>query len=63
MEEKQAYTLKEYILYKLDRTIAIMGLILIGIVVIFKSTVSPEASKIINAVLPLLGFYAGVRSK
>jgi len=58
--EKQGYSIKEYILFKLDRTIALLGLVGLGIVSM--SSDIPEASQgTLNSVITALGVYIGAR--
>jgi len=52
--------IKEYILYKLDRTIAIVGLIAIGIYALYRGTT--EGMQITIAVAGVLGGYIGGRT-
>ena len=54
-------TLLEYMLYKIDRTIAILGLIAIGIWAMVVSDMSEPAAKIIGSVVTGLSMYLGVR--
>lgn len=59
-EEINKLTIKEYVLYKLDRTLAIVGLVIIGVWSLAKLT--PETSQIAIAVVGVLGGYIGGRS-
>ena len=58
--EPQKWSIKEYILYKLDRTIAVGGLIIIGIWALYRGT--PETVQIGMAVVGGLVGYIGGRS-
>lgn len=61
MEEDKDYSLKNLILYKMDRTIAVVGMVVIGIWSLTTSTLSPEASKIAASVITGLGVYLGIK--
>ena len=57
------YSIKQYILYKLDRTIAIVGLILIAIAAfVFGKQISADVKAIITGVIGVLGVYIGGRA-
>jgi len=58
--ENQGYSIKEYILFKLDRTIALLGLVGLGVASIAFNI--PEASQsTLNNVITALGVYIGAR--
>ena len=59
--EPKCYTLLEYLLFKLDRNIAIAGLIAIAIVAVIVKEISEPASKIISACVGGLCVYIGGR--
>ena len=59
--EPKCYSLLEYLLFKLDRNIAIAGLIAIAVVAIMVSEISEPASKIISACVGGLCVYIGGR--
>ena len=61
MEEKENYSLKNLILYKLDRTIAVLGMVAIGICSLIIKDLPPESGKISVAVITGLGVYLGVK--
>ena len=60
-EEEKTYTVKEYILFKLDRNLAILGLIIIAITSVWMKDVSEAAGKIIAGVVGALAVYLGAR--
>ncbi len=61
-ETPEAIGVKEYVLYKLDRTIAVIGLILIAAWVCYLKL--PEGMQIVNtAVGGLIGYICGRNSK
>jgi hypothetical protein len=60
MDEEQTYSIKEYILFKLDRSIAILGLIALGLWSMYKGT--PETVQIGMAVVGGLVGYIGGRA-
>ena len=60
-EEKQTYTIIEYILFKIDRSIAIVGLISIGLSAVFIPEIPETAIKVIAPVVSGLCFYLGAR--
>jgi hypothetical protein len=58
--EPRCYTIREYVLFKLDRNIAILGVV--GIVALFCfGKVPPEAKEIALSALGILGVYIGGR--
>ena len=57
----KCYTLLEYLLFKIDRTLAILGLIAIGLYSIVASDISDVSAKIIGSVITGLSMYLGVR--
>ena len=58
--EKQGYSIKEYILFKLDRTIALLGLVALGVSSMLMDI--PEGSQgTLNNVISVLGVYVGAR--
>lgn len=59
-DETPEYNLKNLILYKLDRTLAIAGLVAIGVWSLVKAT--PELTQVTIAVVGVLGGYIGGRS-
>ncbi len=60
-QELQCHTVIEYLLFKIDRTIAIIGLIAIGLYSIFSKDISDTSVKIIASVVTGLSMYLGVR--
>ena len=57
---EQNYSLKQMIMYKIDRSLAIIGMILIGGFAVF-GKVDAETSKILTAIVTGLGVYSGTR--
>ena len=58
--ENQGYSIKEYILFKLDRTIALLGLVGLGVSSMLMDI--PEGSQgTLNNVISVLGVYVGAR--
>ena len=57
------YNVKNLILYKMDRTMAIAGLIIIGIVSIVSDAIPPEAAKVVTGVVGALAVYVGGRGR
>ena len=60
-KEPVCRTVLEYMLYKIDRTLAIAGLIAIGLYAIFSSDIPDGAIKVISSVVTGLSMYLGVR--
>ena len=60
-EQPKCHTLLEYLLFKIDRTIAILGLIAIGLFSIFSTDISETSAKMIGSVITGLSMYLGVR--
>jgi len=60
-EEKESYSLKNLILYKMDRTIAVLGMVGIGLWSLMVKEMSPDAGKIAASVITGLGVYLGVK--
>jgi ribosome biogenesis SPOUT family RNA methylase Rps3 len=58
--DEEKFTIKEYVLYKLDRTLAVVGLIVLGCWSLVELT--PETSQIAIAVVGGLVGYVGGRS-
>lgn len=58
---KKGYSVQEYMLFKLDRNIAIIGLITIAIWALLTKDLSADAGKIAYAVIGILGVYIGGR--
>lgn len=58
-ERPKDYSIKEYVLFKLDRNIALVGLVTLGVYALYKGTDGTE--KIISAVIAALGVYLGTR--
>ena len=52
-------TATEVILYKMDRTLAICGLVAIGLTALFVESVSPTASNVISLIAGGLTTYIG----
>jgi len=52
-------TFKEMVLYKMDRTIAICGLILLGFTALMVKTLSPAATTVISLIAGGLVTYIG----
>jgi len=61
IEEPKCRTILEYLLFKIDRTLAIVGLIAIGIFSILTSNIPDTSVKIIGSVVTGLSMYLGVR--
>ena len=59
-EEEKCYSVKEYVLWKLDRTIAVLGLVALGVWALYRNT--PETVQIGIAVVGVLGGYIGGRA-
>lgn len=60
MEEEKKYSIKEYILFKIDRTVALLGLIGLGVTSILGAV--PEVSQpTINNIITALSVYVGAR--
>jgi len=62
LEEKNGRSFKELLLYKIDRTLAIAGLVAIGLAVCFTKVEDPS-TQIAIAVIGALGVYIGGRGK
>ena len=60
-EEKVQYSIKEYILFKLDRTIAILGLVGIAVGAMLFKEITEPAAKIVSGVAGALAVYVGGR--
>ena len=58
-DEPKKYSIKEYILFKLDRNIAIVGLVALGVAAIILRPTGYE--KIVSAVVGALAVYIGSR--
>ena len=58
MDEKK-YSIKEYILFKLDRNIAILGLVGLGMIALVLNTA--QSDKIVAGVVGALATYLGSR--
>lgn len=54
-------TVLEYMLYKIDRTLAIAGLIAIGIFAILSTKIPDASVKVLSSVVTGLSMYLGVR--
>jgi len=52
-------TFKEMILYKMDRTLAILGLILLGFTALMVKTLSPAATTVVSLIAGGLVTYIG----
>jgi len=52
-------TFKEMILYKMDRTLAILGLILLGFTALMVKTLSPTATTVVSLIAGGLVTYIG----
>lgn len=61
IKEPVCRTILEYMLYKIDRTLAIAGLIAIGIFAIYSSKIPDASVKVISSVVTGLSMYLGVR--
>lgn len=60
LEEQKTYSIKEYILFKIDRSIALLGLIGLGIASMIFDI--PESSRsVLNNVMTALSVYIGAR--
>ena len=67
-ENNNDFGIKQYILFKLDRTIAVLGLICVAVVILvsinlFCESISEPAAKIITGATTALALYVGVRGK
>jgi hypothetical protein len=62
IQDPASYSIKDLILYKLDRTLAIAGLVAIGVWSLAKDAGSPEIIQVTIAVVGVLGGYIGGRS-
>ena len=60
MEDRQKFTIKEYILFKLDRNIALVGLVGLGICAMFVD-LKPTAEKVVTGVISAFSVYIGTR--
>lgn len=60
-EPTESYTVGSYLLYKLDRTLAVVGIIVIAVFAI-KVLLPPDAQQIAIAAVGFLGGYIGGRS-
>lgn len=58
--EIQCRTLKEMLLYKLDRSIAIAGLVAIGVYSVYTG---PELKELAMAVITAIGVFLGMKGK
>lgn len=58
-EEQKNFTIKEYILFKLDRNIAILGLVALGVIALIHNT--DQSEKIVAGVVSALAVYLGAR--
>ena len=56
----RTFTIKEYVLFKLDRNIAILGLIALGIIAVVFD-VKPTNEKVLGAIIGALAVYIGGR--
>ena len=54
-------TIKEYVLFKLDRNLAIIGLIVIAVLSVLRQDISEGAAKIVASVITAMGMYLGIR--
>ena len=60
MEEEKKYSIREYILFKIDRTVELLGLIGLGVTSILGAV--PEVSQpTINNIITALSVYVGAR--
>ena len=59
MDENPKYTIKEYILFKLDRNIAIIGLVTLGVTALILQV--PKSDEIVSGVVAALAVYLGAR--
>ena len=55
------YSLKNLILYKMDRTIAVLGMVAIGVWALTTKEIPADAGKIVSGVITGLGVYLGVK--
>jgi len=60
-EENKEYSLQNLILYKMDRTLAVLGLIFVGVLALWTKELPPEAAKIATAVVTGLVAYLGFK--
>ena len=61
-EEPKCYTILEYILFKIDRTIAISGLVVMGLFALWQSTPELSQENLVMAIVGGLVGYVGGRS-
>lgn len=61
MTEEKQLTIKQLILFKIDRNVAIIGLIAIGLVALSIDSMSDAAVKIVSNVVTGLSMYLGIR--
>jgi len=59
--KEEGYTIVQLLLFKFDRTLAILGLVVIAIFTINADKISTEAQMIITSVTTALGIVLGVR--
>ena len=57
---KKSYSIKEFLLFKLDRTLALLGIVGMGVAAVV-CDISPQSQSIITNILYILGVYTGVR--
>ena len=61
-ETPKCYTILEYILFKLDRTIAVTGLVLLGLYSLYRSTPELSQENLTMAIVGGLVGYIGGRA-
>jgi len=62
-ENKSEFSIKQYILFKIDRTVTVLGLIGIAAGAMIDQDISDSAAKIITGISTALALYLGVRGK
>jgi hypothetical protein len=62
-ENNDKFSIKQYILFKIDRSVAVLGLIGIAVGAMLCQDISDSAAKIITGISTALALYLGVRGK
>ena len=60
-EELKGYTIPEFLLFKLDRTLAIVGLVAVALTALWVNDISEPAKVVVSGIAGGLGVYLGVR--
>ena len=61
MQEKTEYSLKQLLLYKIDRALTVIGLAAIGVAAIWKGELNQDIAIVVVAVVNALGITLAVR--